>query len=565
MGVPDWFLTAAERDNPHTRIDAHLPDGAAWSTGNTVRPIVHGRPYLAELHERITGLRAGDRLYFTDWRGDPDQRLTDDPDSTLSAVLTAAAKRGVDVRGLLWRSHWRGLGFHAHRHRYLGEDIGEAGGECLRDMRVRPGGSHHQKFVVIRYADGRDDIAYLGGIDLCHSRRDDTEHQGDDQALDMHPAYGPRPPWHDVQVAIQGPAVFDVETTFRELWEDSLPLTMHPGRRLVSLFHGEDLSPDPLGDQAPPPAARPDGHACVQILRTFPKLFPIGYDFAPDGEYSVALGNAKAIKQARSLVYVEDQFLWSEEVGEHFATALRENPELRLVVVLPLVPEKGGFLEEPPQLYGRHLAMREILDAGGDRVAVFGLTNEAGLPVYVHSKACIIDDRWASVGSDNLNRRSWSTDSEIACSVLDDRLDTDRAPDDAFANQLRRELMAEHLGCAPEEVPNDPVELFDRMVSCAAALDAWYSEGGTDRVRGVRGLISTRLRPHRPGKKHRRRRAEAAARQWADRATEQRPPGRLRRLEPPRLTKGQLPWASVLYDRLHDPDGKVITPEEAPD
>ena len=44
-----------------------------------MRPIVHGRPYMAELHERVSALGEGDLLYFVDWRGDPDQRLTDDP------------------------------------------------------------------------------------------------------------------------------------------------------------------------------------------------------------------------------------------------------------------------------------------------------------------------------------------------------------------------------------------------------------------------------------------------------------------------------------------------------
>ena len=117
------------------------------------------------------------------------------------------AERGVDVRGLLWRSHWHRLGFSAHRHRYLGEEIGEAGGQCLRDMRVRTRGAHHQKFVVIRYAeDPTRDIAYLGGIDLCHGRRDDHTHHGDPQPVELAKAYGPTPPWHDVQVAIQGPA-----------------------------------------------------------------------------------------------------------------------------------------------------------------------------------------------------------------------------------------------------------------------------------------------------------------------------------------------------------------------
>ena len=66
--------------------------------------------------------------------------------------------------------------------------------------------------------------------------------------------------------------------------------------------------------------------------------------------------------------------------------------------------------------------MDPLLEAGGDRVAVYGLTNEAGYPIYVHAKVCVIDDVWASVGSDNFNRRSWSSDCEIACTVQDVRV-----------------------------------------------------------------------------------------------------------------------------------------------
>ena len=330
--LPDLFLRPAERDNPHTVIDDHHPEGVAWSEGNRVRPIVHGRPYMAELHERVSALGEGDLLYFVDWRGDPDQRLTDDPASTVSATFAAAARRGADVRGLLWRSHWNKLGFHSEKSRLLGIEIDEAGGQCLRDMRVRTGGSHHQKFVVLRHRDDPSrDIAFLGGIDLCHSRRDDIGHEGDAQVIPMPQVFGARPAWHDVHVAIQGPAVFDVETTFRERWEDSTPLTLNPGRLLSSLAQREPMVPRPLADQAPPPPSPAEAATeAVQILRTYPAILPKGYDFAPAGERSVAHANTTAVAHARRLVYLEDQYLWSEEVGRHFGKALRENPELRL-------------------------------------------------------------------------------------------------------------------------------------------------------------------------------------------------------------------------------------------
>jgi phosphatidylserine/phosphatidylglycerophosphate/cardiolipin synthase-like enzyme len=566
VSASDWLLRASERGNDATDIDKRHGDDRAWSTGNQVRAIVHGRPYFAELHERICAMQRGDLLFFTDWRGDPDEQLTDDPGSTLSATLVAASERGVVVRGLLWRSHWRKLGYHSHKHRYLGEDISEAGGQCLRDMRIRPLGSHHQKLVVLRYVDRpEDDIAYVGGIDLCHGRRDDDDHAGDPQALDeLATAYGPTPAWHDVHVAVQGPAVHDVETTFRERWDDSVPLTIQPVRRLTSWIQQEDIHPEPLPEQQPPPPPRPDCHSHVQILRTYPRLAPLSYDFAPDGERSVALGNAKAIACARRLVYVEDQFLWSTEVGEHFATALRDQPDLRLIVVLPLVPDRDSDFAEPPQLYGRALAMDLILAAGGDRVAVFGLSNDAGLPIYVHSKTCVIDDRWASVGSDNLNRRSWTFDTEVAAAVFDDRNDGGPAPADSFAVQLRRRLVSEHLGCTPSEVPDDPVELFDLMVARADALDRWFDSDGSSGRHGVRGLVSTvGSRLHLPGRERGRARAARAAGRVLKRslARGERPPGRLRRLDPPRLTARQRIWAPRAYDVLFDPASPVPEPD----
>ena len=110
-------------------------------------------------------------------------------------MLGQADERGVDVRGLIWRSHAEKLNFSAAENRLLGRQLQERGAEALLDMRVRTGGSHHQKLVVIRHRDDPErDIAFVGGIDLCHSRRDDAEHLGDPQALEMAPEYGDTPP-----------------------------------------------------------------------------------------------------------------------------------------------------------------------------------------------------------------------------------------------------------------------------------------------------------------------------------------------------------------------------------
>src|SRR3954449_4247769 len=210
--LSDWLLTKPERGNPATRLDERHPGDQAWSTGNLVRPLIHGATYFPELFERIEATRAGDLVFFTDWQGDADERLTGEPGSEIAEVLCRADERGVDVRGLGWRSHLELFGFTASGNRRLGRDLQKRGAEALLDMRVRTGGSHHQKMVVIRHRDAPErDVAYVGGLGLFHSRRGDGDHLGDPQPFAMAPEYGDTPPWHDVMAAISGPAVHDVE------------------------------------------------------------------------------------------------------------------------------------------------------------------------------------------------------------------------------------------------------------------------------------------------------------------------------------------------------------------
>ena len=269
----DWLITKSERANHQTRLDDRHPGDVAWSEGNLVRPLIHGSTYFAELHDRLAQTQAGDLVFFTDWQGDADEQLLGRPGSEVVEVLATADERGVDVRGLIWRSHMEQLNFAAAENRLLGRQLQQRGAEALLDMRVRTGGSHHQKMVVIRHRDHPErDIAYVGGIDLCHSRRDDAEHLGDPQALTMAPEYGDTPPWHDVMAAITGPAVYDVETVFRERWEDPTPLTRHPVYWAQDKLLRMDMTPDPLPEQAPPPPSPEGATHVVQLLRTYPNL-----------------------------------------------------------------------------------------------------------------------------------------------------------------------------------------------------------------------------------------------------------------------------------------------------
>ena len=138
--------------------------------------------------------------------------------------------------------------------------------------------------------------------------------------------------------------------------------------------------------------------------------------------------------------------------------------------------------------------------------------------MYVHAKVCVIDDWWATIGSDNFNRRSWTHDSELSAVVVD----SSGADHSAYARRLRLTLAAEHLDreLGPDSFPGDisvldagrtpqtlddslllevmadclePDDMFDAFASSADALQAWYDGGGhgvrpPGRVRALRPL-----------------------------------------------------------------------------
>ncbi|MEV4891486.1 phospholipase D-like domain-containing protein, partial [Nonomuraea sp. NPDC055795] len=142
-----------------------------------------------------------------------------------------------------------------------------------------------------------------------------------------------------------------------------------------------------------------------------------------------------------------------------------------------------------------------------------------GTPVYVHAKVCVVDDVWATIGSDNVNLRSWTFDSELSCAVVDEEPDP-RPPAGArrFARDLRLTLAAEHLDRDEDDVLGlcDPKAAFDAFAESAARLDAWHEN---DR-RGPR------------------------------------PPGRLRRHGRPELGRVSKALAMPLYRLVVDPDGR---------
>ncbi|MCW2622483.1 MAG: hypothetical protein JWL64_2085 [Frankiales bacterium] len=513
--LPHWFLTDDERGNPASTIRAH-------TTGNQVVALVHGRAYFARLHECLQKLGAGDEVYLASFRTDGEE-LLDGPGTEVADVLVATVQRDVKLFGLIWRSQPEAVEQSERANADLVRTLRDVGAELMLDARTRRGGSHHQKLVVCRSEGG--DIAFVGGIDLALSRGDDDLHEGDPQVMPFTQAYGDRPPWHDVQVSVQGPGVTDLEHTFRERWEGSSVLDVPSPLRMLfdRVRHASAVTTPELPAPRPDPA--PAGPHATQVLRTYPARSR-RYPFAPLGERSIAYAYAKSLDRARALIYVEDQYLWAPRVARLLVSALQSRPELRLVVVVPRYPDKEGT-SRLPSLVGRERAIEVCRAAGADRFAIYDVENPAGVPVYVHAKVVVVDDVWAMVGSDNMNRRSWTHDSELSCAVLDSTLD-DRTPTDpgglgdgarTFARDLRLELWREHLDRKDGDHDDllDPASAFDAMRDSALALQAWYD---------------------------------------ADQQGP-RPPGRLRPHVPERVSRNQRVWAVPVSRLVYDPDGRA--------
>ncbi|MCU1454606.1 MAG: phosphatidylserine/phosphatidylglycerophosphate/cardiolipinsynthase-like protein [Acidimicrobiales bacterium] len=532
MATGDWFLSASERGNPSTAIDRDRRGDVAWSTGNRVRVLVDGATYFERLYAELAD-PATSEVWFTDWEGHTDEQLVG-PGTEIGAILADLIRRAVRIRGLLWRSHPRAARFAEEDNLRLASKLNRDGAVVALDERIRRGGSHHQKLVIIRRgptgqdAPGRDaDVAFVGGIDLCHGRRDDYRHLGDPQAVELDERYGEHPPWHDIQLEIKGPAIRDVAWSFRERWNDPTPLDhRNPLRAAVRRLarqpsHLAPLTVDPTENLE----HKPQGTHSVQVLRTYPhKHQP--YDFAVQGERSIARAYLKAIGRARALIAIEDQYLWSADAAAALARALVAHRELLVVIVVPRFPDRDGKITGAASRTAQGKVIRTLRQAGGERVAFYDLVNGSATPIYVHAKSCIIDDVWLEIGSDNLNRRSWTHDSELSCAIVDETLDP-RGPRDPAglgdgARQLARDtriaLWREHLGREPSDDDDliEPRQGFETLRRSALALDAWCS--------------SPRTTP--------------------------RPPGHLRTHHCERVSNWLRPLAQLAYRTTLDPDGR---------
>ncbi len=426
----DW----EDASYPKSRPSSWWSDEPRWYPGGTpprqhnhIVPLIDGDEYFAELRAAIE--QAEHYVYIIGWfltpyiplgRRDPD----DIAESRLLNLLSDAAQR-LPVRILLWNGTPVFLQPTTRVVRSVQKILEQDGrGDlvCRLDASAPATHCHHQKAVVV---DGQ--VAFVGGMDL-------TTFQGDRWDTSGH-AIRAGVNWHDVQVRVRGEAVADVEHNFRQRWEASVSD--------IPLPHL-----DPVIDSS--------WNMPAQVVRTIPAGF---YDSVPSGEFGIFHAYLNVIREARRLVYLENQYLWSPEIVDALKTLIIRPPSdtFRIVMVLPARAYSGKWdndhhvkeLKEADQ--GRNIFSVYAPYASGPSAGSDAFSYRA---VYVHAKVGVIDDEWFTVGSANLNERGLFNDSEMNVLVNDP----------ATSRSLRIRLWAEHLGMDPKEIEAmDTIELIDHV------------------------------------------------------------------------------------------------------
>src|SRR6476469_2135745 len=381
--------------------------------GNAVDVLIDGEQALPAIAEELR--RARSHVHLAGWHFSPDFALARDGEDVVLRDLLAELAERLDVRVLVWAGAPLPLFRPSRREmRRMREEL-SAGTkiECALDANERPMHCHHEKTIVID-----DRIAFVGGIDI-------TSQSGDRFDSVHHPARNAIG-WHDASARIEGPAVADVAEHFRMRWHE---------------VNGEQLAP-----VSPPERA---GDVELQIVRTVPERV---YTAVPRGDFRILEAYTRSIRSAELFIYLENQFLLSPEI----ARLLREKllnpptPDFRVLMVLPSSPKSGND--------DTRGVLAELIDADGDngRILACALSARSGSradPIYVHAKVAIIDDRWLTLGSANLNEHSLFNDTEM--NVV--------APDAELARRTGLRLWAEQIETPADQIPDDPAQVIDEI------------------------------------------------------------------------------------------------------
>jgi cardiolipin synthase len=239
----------------------------------------------------------------------------------------------------------------------------------------------HRKLLVV---DGK--VAFTGGINIS-SDYANSSFFGSRRAPSKQD--GKKVGWRDTHIKIEGPAVAALQWSFVNNW--------------VRQEAGEL----PEANYFPPLA--PAGDKIVRVLATDPNR---GYEIYKS--LVLAMQESKKTIHITSAYFVPDQ-----QIVDALCAAAKRGVDVKLV--LPGVTDHGLVMHAGRAFYDQLLA---------NDVKIYHLQ-----VAVLHAKTAVIDGTWSTIGSANIDRRSFIHNYELNVIVLDPAFGKDM--ESAFAEDLR--------------------------------------------------------------------------------------------------------------------------------
>ncbi|MES3024471.1 MAG: cardiolipin synthase [Pseudomonadota bacterium] len=239
----------------------------------------------------------------------------------------------------------------------------------------------HRKLMVV---DGK--VAFTGGINISSTYANSSFFRSKRRP---EATTNDKVGWRDTHIKIEGPAVAALQWSFINAWVDQ---------------EGGELSER---EYFPPLA--PAGDKVLRVLATDPTA---GYEIYKS--FLLAINEAKKTVHITSAYFVPDQ-----QFVDALSNAAKRGVEVKLV--LPGVSDHG-------LVYHAGRAFYQELLASGVKI------HELQVAI-LHAKTAVIDGTWSTVGSSNIDRRSFLHNYELNVIVLDAAFGVEM--ESAFVEDLR--------------------------------------------------------------------------------------------------------------------------------
>jgi phospholipase D1/2 len=292
----------------------------------------------------------------------------------------------------------------------------------------------------------------------------------------------PRMPWHDIHMVTGGQVARDLARHFVQRW-NYLLRQKRPSRYTPLLIPPPDMTEEEVEQLGL------NGTCEVQLLRSSGN-WSLGLK---KHEQSIQNAYLKLIETSEHFVYIENQFFITscvvdgnvihnrigDALVERIIRAHNERTNWKAIIVIPLMPGFEAQVDEADGSSVRVIMQCQYMSISRGSTSIFAKLRKYGIvpedyiqfyslrkwsrigqdrtlvteQLYVHAKSMIVDDRFAIIGSANINERSMRgiRDSEVAAIVQDKEtvlstMNGEPYQVGKFPHTLRMRLMREHLG-----------------------------------------------------------------------------------------------------------------------